>query len=149
MFNKIIATFCAWMLAPLSMFFLMYLPLSLYMYVNDDVYRSENFAIIGFVLLVSYTITLIVGLPTHAALLYRRKDRVINYTLAGGTATLLWSLLVLLADGIPTSGFRQDQIIWFLVLMTHGLVVSTSFAIIYEKVYALLTQPKQPIGILT
>lgn len=149
MFNKIIATFCAWTLAPLSMLFLMYLPFSLHMYVNDDVYRSDNIAIIGFVLLVSYTITLIVGLPTHAVLLYRRKDRVINYTLAGGTAILLWSLLVLLVDGIPTNGFRQDQIIWFLVLMAHGLVVSTSFAISYEKVYALLKQTKQPIRILT
>ena len=149
MFNKIIATFCAWTLAPLSMLFLMYLPFSLHMYVNDDVYRSDNIAIIGFVLLVSYTITLIVGLPTHAVLLYRRKDRVINYTLAGGTAILLWSLLVLLVDGIPTNGFRQDQIIWFLVLMAHGLVVSSSFAISYEKVYALLKQTKQPIRILT
>ena len=148
MINKLIATFCAWALAPLSMLFVMYLPVTLYIYFNEYIYRPDSFAMIGFILLVSYAITVIVGLPTHAVLQHLRKDKVSNYTLVGGTAILLWCALVLVSDGIPSKGFSQSQIIWFLVLMAHGLLVSTSFALTYKKVYALLTKPKPNLSVL-
>jgi len=142
MLNKLIATFCAWALAPLSMLFLAYLPLFLYRYANGGSQGIDDFKIMAFLLLVSYTITAVVGLLTHLALLYWRKDTVTNYTLIGGAVVLMWNILVLIIDGVPQSGFSQGQIGWFLVLMSHGLVVATSFAVIYKKVYGLLTSPK-------
>jgi len=149
MLSKLIATFCAWVLAPLSMLFLLYIPVYLYWYLNGDNQGSDDFKIMAFILMVSYIITAVVGLTTHAALLYWRKDTIKNYALIGGGVVLFYNMLVVIIDGVPQSGFSQAQLGWFFVLMSHSLVVATSFAIIYKNVYGLLTKPQTNLGMMT
>ncbi len=146
MLSKLLATFFAWALAPLSMLFLMYLPFYFYTYING--YTGTNdFRAMAHLLWVSYVITAIVGLTTHAALLIWRKDRVRNYALVGFAAVVIWYVLVIITDGFPKHGIEAEHVNWFLMLSVHGVIVATSFAIIYKKVYRFITRLKTTLGV--
>lgn len=130
--HKLVASMCAWAIAPGSVVIVLYVLLMLYL---DRAHGYTEFTWNGIApfFIISYAVSTVIGLPIHAGFVVAKMATIRNYTAAGTLIILLAFLYIQFSEGVPNKLPDLEILAVLAVFIVHGAATAACFGWIYNR----------------